>query len=241
VTGNLPLSPGVPATGGTAIDPRRNRVTPLGDIVAISLRGSWLGNRGMLHRGTEVVRSHAGTAWITCALEYKDWRLPQWAPHHYTILFFHDEAVALAAGHRPCALCRRPAYRAFRVALSAGVTPPSAKELDRSLHAQRLVTGTRRRRLHRRGWSDLPDGAFVLVDQRPSLVLGPALIDWTVRGYAGLRPRPTRGDAEVITPPLTLGALDAGYPVQIDGSATRLAHGHDAGPNASGPTSATEA
>ena len=48
--------------------PRRNRVTPLGDIVAIPLRGAWLGNRGMLHRGTEVVRFHAGTAWITCAL-----------------------------------------------------------------------------------------------------------------------------------------------------------------------------
>ena len=63
----------------------------------------------------------------------------------------------------------------------------------------------------------------MLVDGRPSLVLGPALIDWTVRGYTGTRPRPTRGDAEVITPPLTLAALDAGYPVQIDGAATQLA------------------
>ena len=221
----LPLSPGVPRhRRHRPATRRRNRVTPLGDIVAIPLRGAWLGNRGHAaprHRDGPLTRRNERGSPARC--EYKDWRLPQWAPHHYTILFFHDEAVALAAGHRPCALCRRAAYRAFRAALSAGATPPSAKELDRALHAERLVAGTRRRRLHRRDWSDLPDGAFVLVDQRPSLVLGPALIDWTVRGYAGLRPRPTRGDAEVITPPLTLGALDAGYPVQIDGAATRLA------------------
>ena len=219
--------------------PHRNRVTPLGDILAIPLRGAWLGNRGMLHSGTEVLRFHAGMAWITCALHYKDWRLPQWAPHHYTILFFHDEAVASAAGHRPCALCRRPAYRAFLDAASTTGTPSSAKDLDRTLHAQRLVAGTHRRRFHRRDWPALPDGAFVLLDGRPCLVLGRDLIDWTVRGYTSVRPRPTRGDAEVITPPLTLSALQAGYPVQIDGAATQLAA--DQRPTtASGPTWATE-
>jgi hypothetical protein len=220
--------------------PGRNRVTPLGDIVAIPLRGAWLGNRGMLHRGTAVVRNHAGMAWITCALDYKDWRLAQWAPHHYTILFFHDEAVALAAGHRPCALCRRPAYRAFRDAVSSTEPPPSAKDLDRTLHSQRLVAGTHRRQLHRSAWSGVPDGVFVLVDGAPSLVVGPALIDWTVQGYSASRPRPTQGQAEVITPPLTLRALGAGYPVQIDGAATQLAADQARSTTASGPTSATD-
>ena len=219
MTGIPPRSPARASTFG----PKRNRVTPLGDIVSTPLRGAWLGNRGMLHQGTEVVRFHAGTAWITCALRYKDWRLPQWAPHHYTILFFHDEAVALAAGHRPCALCRRPAYRAFREAMDAGATPPSAKDLDRALHAERLVAGTHRRRLHERAWSSLPDGAFVLVDGRPSLVLQSALVDWTPAGYTAARPRPVRGRAEVITPPLTLTTLIAGYPAQIDSTATQLA------------------
>jgi hypothetical protein len=79
----------------------RNRVTPTGDIVAIPLRGAWLGNRGILHRDREVVRFHASALWIICALSFKDWRLPQWRPHHFTVLFFHDEAVALAAGRRP--------------------------------------------------------------------------------------------------------------------------------------------
>ncbi|MET0965067.1 MAG: hypothetical protein ABWZ02_01645, partial [Nakamurella sp.] len=96
--------------GGLALNadaqPRRNRVTPLGDSAAIPLRGAWLGNRGNLHRGHEIVRYTRNRAWITCALHYKNWSIPQWAPGHYTVLFFYDEAVSLAAGHRPCALCR---------------------------------------------------------------------------------------------------------------------------------------
>ena len=95
----------------------RNRVTPLGQIVAIPLRGAWTGNRGILHDGNadsdnntdsgqgrhRVVRSHASDLWITCALEFRGrWR-EQWLPRRYTHLFFHDEAVSFAAGHRPCA------------------------------------------------------------------------------------------------------------------------------------------
>jgi len=34
--------------------PARNRVTPLADIEAIALRGAWMGNRGILHRGREI-------------------------------------------------------------------------------------------------------------------------------------------------------------------------------------------
>jgi hypothetical protein len=235
VTAELP-PPQVPLAAADGRGPHRNRVTPLGEIVAIPLRGAWLGNRGMLHSGTDVVRSHAGKAWITCALHYKDWRLPQWAAHHYTILFFHDEAVALAAGHRPCALCRRPAYRAFRDAGWPTATPFSAKDLDRTLHDQRLLAGTHRRRVHPRDWSALPDGAFVLDDSRPSLVLGPSLIEWTVLGYVASRPRPTHGEATVITPPLSLGALNAGYPVQIDGAATQLARDQARSTTVSRPT-----
>jgi hypothetical protein len=52
--------------------PHRNRVTPIGDIVAIELRGAWLGNRGILHEGTDVVRFHRSDLWITCRLQYRD-------------------------------------------------------------------------------------------------------------------------------------------------------------------------
>jgi hypothetical protein len=198
--------------------PMRNRVTPLGDIVAIELRGAWTGNRGILHEGREIRRLHASDLWITCVLEFRGrWR-PQWQPHQYTHLYFHDEAVSFAAGHRPCAECRRADYNAFRAAWAAGlgVDRPLAKQLDRQLHAERIVRGTHRRRLHWRSWRSLPTGAFVLLDDGPALGRDDTLLEWTTSGYAAARARPTRGDALAITPPATMAALAAGYRVQLD-------------------------
>jgi hypothetical protein len=203
--------------------PARNRVTPLGEIEACALRGAWTGNRGILHRGTEIVRFHAGDLWITCALEFRGrWR-KQWQPHQFTFLFFHDEAVSFAAGHRPCAECRREAYNAYRTAWAEGfgVAAPSAKEINRQLHGERIFRGGHRRRMHRLPWADLPDGAFVLLDKGPAVVLGDRLSPWTREGYRGHGPRPKRGIAEVITPPASIAALRAGYPVQIDAGARR--------------------
>src|ERR1700722_2172857 len=129
--------------------PARNRVTPTGDIEAIALRGAWTGNRGILHRDREIVRFHATDLWITCVLEFRGrWR-EQWLPHRYTHLFFHDEAVSFAAGHRPCAECRRAAYNTYRDAWAAGlgIEPPSARQMNRQLHAERIVRGSHRPRL----------------------------------------------------------------------------------------------
>jgi hypothetical protein len=199
----------------------RNRVTPDGDLVAVPLRGAWTGNRGILHRGTDVMRFHTSALWITCTLRWKDWRLPQWAPGHFTVLFFHDEAVSLAAGHRPCALCRRGAYESFRRALASdlGVPVPLAKDLDRRLHAERIVRGTHRRRQHEAAWPSLPAGTFVRHRDVPTLVLADAAVPWTTTGYAAPLPRPRAGTAQVITPPSTVAALRAGYTPQIDPTA----------------------
>jgi hypothetical protein len=199
----------------------RNRVTPLGEIEAIPLRGAWTGNRGILHRGRQIVRFHASDLWITCALEFRGrWR-QQWQPHHYTFLYFHDEAVSLAAGHRPCAECRRQGYDAYRDAWAEGlgVPAPGAKEINRHLHGERILRGTHRRRFHQVNWAELPDGAFVLVDETPALVLGDGLREWTREGYGARLPRPRGGSATAITPPSSLAVLRAGYPVQIDGGA----------------------
>lgn len=197
--------------------PERNRVTPTGDIVAIPLRGAWLGNRGILHRDHEIVRFHASALWITCALSYKGWQAPKWEPHRWTALFFHDEAVAFAAGHRPCALCRRPAYTAYREASANGLdgTVRSAAELDKQLHSERIVRGTHRRRVHPTMWSNLPVGTFVLVDDEPRLVLDDAVVPWTVRGYGARQRRPRGGTVDVLTPPTTVAALRAGYRPQL--------------------------
>ncbi|HUA75136.1 MAG TPA: hypothetical protein VL988_10310 [Solirubrobacteraceae bacterium] len=201
--------------------PAPNRVTPYGEIEAFPLRGAFTGNRGILHEGERIVRFHAHDAWITCALRFKDrWR-EQWLPRRFTWLFFHDEAVSFAAGHRPCAECRWADYRRYRAAWAeahAGA-PPSAKEMNRQLHAERLVRGTHRRRLHEQPWRELPDGAFVELDGAPLLVLGDQLVEWTREGYGARLRRPARGTAIAITPPSTLAVLRAGYEAQIDGSA----------------------
>jgi hypothetical protein len=203
------------------VSPARNRVTPTGEIVAIPLRGAWTGNRGILHRDHDIMRFHASDLWITCALQFKGRHQDQWRPGHYTFLFFHDEAVALAAGHRPCAECRRPSYHAYRAAWAAalGVDPPSAKEMNRRLHSERLVAGTHRRRLHDLPWDTLADGTFVMLDDVPAVVVGERLTEWTTDGYGRRRPRPRAGRATVLTPPSTIAALRAGYEAQIDPSA----------------------
>lgn len=199
----------------------RNRVTPTGDIVAAELRGAWTGNRGILHRERELVRFHTSDLWITCRLEFRGrWR-EQWRPGRYTYLFFHDEAVSFAAGHRPCAECRRADYTAYRDAwVSAlGGPLPSAKDMNRHLHGERIVRGTHRRQLHLMPWSGLPAGAFVMAADGPALVLDSSVVPWTLAGYGAARPRPAHGEVEVVTPPATVAVLRAGYPVQIDASA----------------------
>ena len=203
------------------MSPARNRVTPLGEIVAIPLRGAWTGNRGILHSRREIVRFHASDLWITCALRFRGrWR-EQWQPHHYTHLFFHDEAVSFAAGHRPCAECRRESYDAYRSAWAdgLGVDAPSARQINRRLHGERIVRGTHDRRLHQLPWADLPDGTFVLIDEVPAVVVGEHLSEWTRTGYRDRRARPRRGTGCVLTPPATVAALRAGYAAQIDATA----------------------
>lgn len=163
------------------------------------------------------MRFHAGDLWIVCALEFNGWWHEQWQPRGFTWLYFQDEAVAFAAGHRPCALCRRASYNAYRDAWVGNLGGnPSATEMNKQLHSERIIRGTHRRQLHSVPWRELPDGAFVLVDETPSLVQGDELIEWTTAGYGASRARPQAGTARAITPPATLAVLRNGYPVQVD-------------------------
>jgi hypothetical protein len=180
---------------------------------------------GTAESSTRAPRSSAFTPalWITCALHFRGRWHEQWQPHHYTFLYFYDEAVSFAAGHRPCAECRREAYNAYRTAWAQalGCPLPSAKLINRQLHGERIVRGTHRRRIHAMRWVDLPDGAFVRLGRSTAVVVGAHLSEWTPSGYATRQARPRRGVAEVITPPSTIAALRAGYPVQIDAAAGR--------------------
>lgn len=190
--------------------PERNRVTPYGEIVVSPLRCSWLGNRGCIHRGRDIVRPWANRRWITCALEYKGWVAPKWVPGRWTALFFYDEALAFAAGHRPCALCRRSDYNRYRHAVGLRM----ADEIDWQLHGER-VRG-RDKRAHVMPWRDVPIGAYVDIEGVPHLVLGDSVCPWSSqRGYGDRRRRPVSRDAIAITPPLSIRAIKAGYAPQM--------------------------
>ena len=192
------------------LTPERNRVEPYGEIIATPLRGAWMGNRGCIHRGHEIVRPWATKRWIICALEFKGWVAPKWVPGRWTALFFYDEALALAAGHRPCALCRRDAYERYR----AAVDMERADAIDARLHAERL--DVRRKRMRAAPWRQLPAGAFVELDGVPHVVLADRLRPWSARdGYGADHARPSGGDAIILTPETSIRAIRRGYHPQI--------------------------
>ena len=192
--------------------PLRNRVTPLGELVADPARGLVHGNRGCLHDAERRIRRPWQVKrWIACRLEFRGRRRsPLMQPGRYTELFFLDEATALAAGHRPCAECRREDYDRFSTFWRTVHVEAGADVIDARLHDERVDAATRERRLHDAPFADLPDGAFVLHRGAPRLVLGAALLEWSVGGYVGRTPRPA-GRATLITPPSLVAGLAAGW------------------------------
>ncbi|MGD9603389.1 MAG: hypothetical protein AB7V59_16390, partial [Gammaproteobacteria bacterium] len=210
--------------------PRRNRIDPWGDLHAVSARGLFTGNRGCVVDDRErVVRHHGSTAWITCVTRFRDWRWPLARPRRWTPLFFLDDAVALAAGHRPCALCRRDAYRAYRDALARALGQRlRAVEINARLQRERLAPGRGLVRApDRLTWTapfaTLPDGAIVCApDGGTRLVAGESLHRFTFEGWCDPAPRPA-GLACVLTPPISVAALAHGYAPVLHPSAGRTA------------------
>ena len=194
--------------------PLQNRVTPFGELSASSARGLFMGNRGgRFHTDAKTLtaRRWASRQWICCVLDFKGRRRDVWG-RFYTELFFLDEPTALAAGHRPCFECRRSDAQAFaetwREVRKHG-TRPSAGEMDAVLHGERLQG--RGKRLHRRNLDELPDGAFVALEQAAFAIRGDALLRWTPAGYDARTLRPRSIAVDVLTPPAILAVLSAGY------------------------------
>jgi hypothetical protein len=194
--------------------PLQNRVTPLSELVSDPARGLVYGNRGCLHDAAGGIRRrYNGKRWIACRLEFKGWhRKPLLQPGRFTELFFLDEATAFAAGHRPCALCRREDYDRF-TAIWRDLHPgqAGADAIDAQLHEERVTPTARGQRHHEAPLGGLPDGAFVLLEGDPWLVLGARLLRWTAAGYAGHRPRPGGVQARLVTPPSLAAVLQAGW------------------------------
>ncbi|HEY7331136.1 MAG TPA: hypothetical protein VH592_26105 [Gemmataceae bacterium] len=208
--------------------PRQNRITPFGDIVAIADRGTFLGNRGILHDAEgRVLRAWQVKRWIVCVLEFRGRKRKVMTPGRYTELFFLDEATALAAGHRPCAECRHARFLDFcntwksANATVEGSSRTTAAEIDDCLHAERL-TADRSKRTFPALLDELPDGVFVTAQawgDQPYLVLGESLLAWTLGGYRDRQRRPRRETVQVLTPKSTVRTIHAGYVPEIHSSA----------------------
>lgn len=215
--------------------PRQNRVTPFGALISTESRGTLMGNRGCLHDDRRrIQRSFVGKRWLICVLEFRGNHRSVMTPRRYTELFFLDEVTALAAGHRPCAECQHARYGLFRAAWAAAnpefasSPAPSADEMDRVIHSERLdVEGAKR--TYPELMSRLPDGTMIADKaSRPFLVMGQTLVPWEPGGYG--EPIPQRADVllRVLTPRSIVGALSAGYPGAVHPSAGRLRGSHAA-------------
>ena len=198
--------------------PLQNRVAPDGEIIVTPARGTFLGNRGILHdEHQRIVRSSRNRMWLICRLEFKGRKRVPMSAGTYTELFFLDEAVALAAGHRPCGECRRESYRAYIAAANVEneSTIGGAADLDRQLNQSRRsprVTVP---------LAALPDGVFIEVgDKDFRLVWAGALHRWTPAGYVDAIALDSDVPASVLTPALSVAALRHGYPVSVHPSLT---------------------
>jgi hypothetical protein len=197
--------------------PHRNRVTPYGEIVAIPERGTLMGNRGVIHSDDGAHRREWQVRrWIACRLEFKGRHRELRRPGRWTELFFLDEATALAAGHRPCAECRREDYRRWQAAWPDG--DARADAMDRVLHADRLDGGAKR--TFDTGLGDLPDGVLVDRDGRPHLVAAGVVRLWTAAGYGPPEQADPAERVTVLTPRVTVETIARGYGVRVHPSGT---------------------
>ncbi|MGE5412717.1 MAG: hypothetical protein ACM3NW_00965 [Syntrophomonadaceae bacterium] len=207
--------------------PLQNRVDPYGRLHAVAARGTLMGNRGILHDDARrIVAAWRTRRWIACVLTFRGRRREVFAPRRYSELFFLDEATSLAAGHRPCAECRRGRYEEFRVAWATGQRRrrgeplPAADEIDRLLHGERVPLSG-----EREGFSatleSLPSGVLVEHEGRACLHRDGSLRPWSFEGY-GSTLRPKAGTrVRVLTPRSIVEAIRAGFLPGVHESARR--------------------
>jgi hypothetical protein len=199
--------------------PLQNRVTPRGDIIRTTARGTMMGNRGIIRDPLSkrlLTRRWQHQNWICCVLEFKGYQHPIMGVGSYTELFFLDEATAFAAGHRPCAYCRRGDFDAFKrawVEANAGnrsVEDVRAPSIDRQIHRER-VTRRREKITYEAQLGTLPDGSFIADGGDAFLVSGRELRVWRCEGYGTPVPRPDNRRVAVLTPRSVVAAFHRGY------------------------------
>ena len=207
--------------------PLQNRVTPFGEIASSEARGTLMGNRGCLHDAHRALSRRRWTtrAWLSCRLSFKGRRRQLMRPGYCTELFFLDEATALAAGHRPCAECRREAFRRFVEGWAAGAGRGGervrAADMDRVLHAERIERW-RGKITFDAPLAGLPDGVMIDRGGAAFLKWDGAVRPWSLAGYgppADVAPDET---VTVLTPRPIVEAIRAGYRPEAHQTATRF-------------------
>jgi len=200
----------------------QNRVDPFGTIFKTKARGTLMGNHGVIHNHQqEIRRSFKHKAWIACTLEFKGrWR-PVMSPNQYTELFFLDEATAFAAGHRPCSECRRDDFKRFKSCWIQGNPEygfnmkTSVQEIDAVLHRERIAGDKSKVTFGTKSSLEIPDGCFIVLNERPMVVCQGLLYTWTPFGYEEKIPIPEAPTLTVLTPKSIVNAFRAGYSPRI--------------------------
>lgn len=190
-----------------------NRVQPDGTFLATEAKGTLMGNRGILHdaSGHPLPRRWAHRSWVACELSFRGRKRELRKAGRYTELFFLDEAVAIAAGHRPCGECRDADYRSFSIAWTRAFGDwPGPRMADRRMHAARAIPGARLLRHTSVDAADLPDGAIFRHDGADYLRWAGAAHRYGPTGYARREPLP-RGPVVALTNPVTMSVLTEGY------------------------------
>jgi hypothetical protein len=195
----------------------QNRVDPFGNLIKTKARGAWMGNRGVIHNADQqIIRPFKLNAWITCQLEFKNRKRVVMTPDRWTELFFMDEATSFAAGHRPCAECRREDFTRFKSFWLLGnpeyefdlKTP--IQKIDQILHKERI--GPDKSKIIFEEFSNLiPNGSFVSIDKEAHLIYNQEIFRWTPFGYEKGIGLPDKSSLNVLTPKSIVNTFRAGY------------------------------
>lgn len=195
----------------------QNRVNPFGQIIKTQHRGTWMGNRGVIHNaGKEIVRQFKVKAWITCALEFRGRHREIMQPDRWTELFFLDEATAFSAGHRPCFQCRYADHQRFKMYWLKGNPEygfdmkTSVTKIDDILQRERIAAD-KTKVTYEESLDVLPDGTFITYQNNPYLVKAKQLHLCTPAGYETPIPFPVLDKVQVLTPKSFVNMFAAGY------------------------------
>jgi len=200
----------------------QNRVDPQGNIIKTTARGSWMGNRGVLHDHQQhILRPFRLKAWITCLLEFNGRKRQVMAPDRYTELFFFDEATAFAAGHRPCFECRRQDYKKFKTLWLKGNPEyhfdekTSIQQIDDILHKERMEANGEKI-TYEEYIKHLPYGSFISYNGQPHVIIDDLLHPWSPGGYGKGIPLSDIKEEKVavLTPASITNTFRAGYKPQ---------------------------